>query len=190
MRNKREFDPVHDAQGVFRKLMQATANPGRWEDINEQVERMETGARGVTLSLAISLLDGEVCFYTDMGRELDAEIAFLTGSRRAALAEADFIFIGAAEAADVLKAAKTGTLEDPHASATVLILCGKEELKKYRLISPGIRPKSFSHLSDAAHAWLSQRQKCGHEYPRGVDLVFYTEDGRVMALPRLVREAV
>jgi alpha-D-ribose 1-methylphosphonate 5-triphosphate synthase subunit PhnH len=190
MQNKREFDPVHDAQGIFRKLMQAMANPGRWEDIGSCAQRMETGARGVTLALGVSLLDGEVSFYTDMGSEMDEEMTFLTGSRPASIQEADFIFTRGEEAVKLLHAAKAGALIDPHNAATMLILCDKAELKKYRLVCPGIRPKAYTYLTDTGYAWLAERQRKGYEYPCGIDLVFYTEDGCIMALPRLAREAV
>lgn len=167
--------------------MQATANPGLRQDIAIEGAQTGEGPRGFLIALAFSLLDGEVAFYMNGDDAPVEEITLLTGSRFVSPCQADFIFVSD-ENLEMLGQAKTGTLEDPHLSATVIILTEDKDNKEYALECPGIPPKSKTKIPYSVYRWLKAREALNIEYPCGIDLIFYTPQGCMVAFPRLCRE--
>jgi len=189
MESKYGFHLVHDTQTVFRALLDATANPGREQEAKAQVARLKGASNGMELAIALTLLDNEVTFFERDGA-LSEEIAFLTRARPEPLHWADLVFVGEGEDPDaVLPYVKSGTLERPDDSATVFVRVDENgESLCAALTGPGIPPESDSFdLPAAATRWLRARQALAIEYPRGVDLVFFTAEGRFLALPRLTQ---
>jgi len=117
------------------------------------------------LSVAMTLLDNEVSFNLCGDDALADEIASLTLAGREPLETADFIFVCKPEyIKDAIEKAKCGTLADPHKSATVIIQ------------GSGLEKEAIA-LRDAQN----------YEYPQGIDLLFITDGGKMLAFPRLVK---
>ena len=83
--------------------------------------------------------------------------------------------------------AKTGTLPQPHLSATLFLmvpsLAGGPE---FTFSGPGIDGEITVTLPKEALAWIAERQARGCEFPCGFDIFFVSRCGEVMGLPRRV----
>ncbi|MDR1898571.1 MAG: phosphonate C-P lyase system protein PhnH, partial [Treponema sp.] len=197
MKTKHAFDMVHDAQEVFRILLEALANPGRVLSLRPYADKF--AGQGRWLTPAVTLLDNGTGFFWDGDRETGEEIRFLTGAPPVPLEKADFVFLSAARgteekagelAARVLSRVKQGTHLDPHDSALLFIApgagrAGENPDREFSLRGPGIPPEGRPvTLSPAEAAWRRARDERGFEYPCGVELVFLREDLSILALTR------
>lgn len=191
MRRAHEFYEVYDTQLVFRSLMEAFANPGRAVSIKEPASRLNL-PHGVCMVLAMALLDNTTTFFVAGADALVPVIEQYTFARPAPAAQSAFLFVmepcdeDAAYA--LLFCTPCGTLEEPHLGATVIVriptLTGGVTLK-----GPGINGTIEAPLGEEGRLWLKSRDRVGAEYPCGVDLVFLTDEGALLAVPRLVRQA-
>ena len=186
MKKLHSFDEVFDGQKVFRKVLEAMANPGRSVSIAEQAEKMY-GENRAFLALAMTLLDNEVSFSTCNNKEIAENIALLTLSRETELEKADFIFVEKIEQlSEVFKKAKYGTLEDPQKSATIIIKADGNCDKTVKLYGAGIDGILSLEIPDAVEQALELRKQQNYEYPQGIDMVFVTGGEEVFCIPRLV----
>ena len=205
---KHAFDMIHGAQGVFRVLLEALANPGRVLNLRPWADQF-AGA-GQWLAPALTLLDGETGFFWDGDPQTGEEIRFLSGAPRVSPEEADFVFLSGgdrfADAAGLLARVKGGTHLDPHDSALLFIAAGERAAgvsqsetsnaqaqrarassiqEEVLLKGPGIPPEGRRvRLFPGEAAWCRAREARGFEYPCGVELVFLREDGSLTALTR------
>jgi alpha-D-ribose 1-methylphosphonate 5-triphosphate synthase subunit PhnH len=127
---------------------------------------------------------------------LAAEIARLTFSPRAEVEEADYVFAdataGASEVFSLIRQVKRGSLWQPEESATLLVLveetasasAGEANLL---LSGPGIPDQILCSVKGMPPGWTEERHRQIEEYPLGIDLVFYTEQGSILALPRTTK---
>jgi alpha-D-ribose 1-methylphosphonate 5-triphosphate synthase subunit PhnH len=95
VKNKHDFDTVHGAQGMFRILLEALANPGRILNFRRYADQF--AGQGRWLAPAITLLDKETGFFWDGDEQTGEEIRFLTGASRVPLDKADFVFLSRGE---------------------------------------------------------------------------------------------
>ncbi len=182
------FDPVFDCQKVFKSLMNAMARPGTAFSIAESVDKLNTPKAHV-VATARTLLDNHCRFFVWNDAVLTEEIRELTYAEPASPEEADYLFVPrAADAADavaLLSRAKTGTLTQPHRSATLFVaqeqLAGDEEVV---LSGPGVNGEIALSLPASGMAWLRARQDANVELPCGVELYFVTPDGQIVCVPR------
>ncbi|MDR3147202.1 MAG: phosphonate C-P lyase system protein PhnH [Treponema sp.] len=186
MRVKHNFDLVHGTREVFRIFLDALANPGR------PVRRQDDffSAHGRWLAPALTFLDSETGFFWDGPPEVGEEIRFLSGAEPAPLQSADFVFLSPTAAAEeILPQVKSGTHQDPHDSA--LLLIGSDFSAglmpvRVALQGPGVPPEGRTvELSPQELAWAQARDGMRFEYPCGVELVFLREDS-LLALTRKV----
>lgn len=185
------FDPVFDCQKVFKSLMNAMARPGTAFSIAESLEKLGKSDAHV-LAVARTLLDNRCRFFVWNDAALTEEIRELTYAVPAPAGEADYLFVprpeDAAEAVGLLSAAKTGTLTQPHKSATLLIaqeqLAGDEEVV---LSGPGVDGTRALSLPPSGMAWLRARRDMSAELPCGVELYFMTPGGQMVCVPRKTR---
>lgn len=186
MKKLHNFDEVFDGQKVFRKLLEAMSNPGRWVSIAAQSEKMY-GENKDFLAIAMTLIDNEMSFNTCDNTKLEKDISLLTLSGKEELAEADFIFV---ESEEMLKAvfskAKCGTLEDPQKSATILIKINTDKKEKISLYGAGIDEIIDIEAPNVVNRALELRKEQGYEYPQGIDMIFINENSELLAIPRLV----
>ncbi|HHX13762.1 MAG TPA: phosphonate C-P lyase system protein PhnH [Clostridiales bacterium] len=184
---KHNFDAVFDSQKLFRLLLEAISNPTRIVDIKEIADKL-FGSYPELLAVAMTLLDNETGFSIYGSDSLSADIAALTLARREAVSAADFIFVcdksGIQEA---IEKAKYGTLAQPHKSATVVIQSDGAQAGSLTLSGPGIAGAVEIPVSQAVKDALACRAAQNYEYPQGIDLIFVSDKGELMAVPRLVK---
>lgn len=186
------FDAVHDIQRAYRKVVDSMSRPGLFSDLTEEADKADAEWSGLpaTWVLALMLLDTEVTFsiYSQREHELTRFLNQLTFAARTEPEKADYIFVlHDANEGDLLKAlqdAKVGTLQDPHASATVVVesgeLSGDFELS---LKGPGIEDESFVRIP-LVPGWLEARAEKNVEYPLGLDMLVVDENNKLLCLPR------
>lgn len=186
MKKLHNFHEVYDGQMVFRKVLEAMANPGRRVSIAEQAEKLY-GENLVFLALAMTLLDNEVGFYVCENEDLSEVISLLTLSKETVSEEADFIFVETEEQLDkVFEKAKCGTLADPQKSAILIIKAGAEQDVTWNIYGAGVDGTMTLKVPAIADRAMKLRQQQEYEYPQGVDLIFTTDDGEMFCIPRLV----
>lgn len=182
------FHPVFDAQAMFRLLLKAMANPASPVEIRPFAAKF-SGEYPEMLAIAMTLLDNEVGFSTCENQTLSDDIASLTLSRREALEAADYLFItDPSLLGRAMVQAKCGALANPHRSATIVVRNQGAALHPVRLAGPGIRGAAPWLVTDIVWQALEFRDGLFYEYPQGVDLLFVTEGGELVAIPRLTRK--
>lgn len=186
MKKLHSFNEVFDGQKVFRKVLEAMANPGRKVSISEQAQKMY-GDDSAFLALAMTLLDNEVSFCVCNNKNLAENISLITLSSEAPLEEADFVFVNEEkQLEEVFEKVKCGTLADPHRSATIIIKVENSCDKAWNLYGAGIDGTLTLKVPDGADQAMELRKQQNYEYPQGIDMIFVTGSGDVLCIPRLV----
>jgi alpha-D-ribose 1-methylphosphonate 5-triphosphate synthase subunit PhnH len=184
---KHGFDTVFDGRKVFRLVLEAISNPSRVVNINEYADRL-FGDHPAFLALAMTLLDNEVSFNTCENRPLSDEIASLTLAKREKIESADFVFVcDPNELKHAAESVKCGTLSDPHKSATVIVRNDGVQGHKLTLFGPGIDGRATLWATQTVKDAIALRDAQNYEYPQGIDLIFVSGAGELIAIPRLTR---
>jgi alpha-D-ribose 1-methylphosphonate 5-triphosphate synthase subunit PhnH len=181
-------DPVHQAQGSFRAILDALARPGTTHRLSvPEVSGSHIGSELVSVLLTLSDHDTPIWLSPELGREETRQfIGFHTGAPIVdEPAKAMFVFV--AGQLTPLDQFNLGTQEYPDRSTTVV--CAVPSLDggpQLVLRGPGIEhhrhigPKGLP--DDFIAQWTANRAL----FPRGVDLLLVA-GGQVMGLPRTVR---
>ena len=188
MKQLHTFDEVFDSQKVFRQLLNAMSYPGRRCSIQEQEEKL-FGKEPALLALAITLLDASVRFCAPGNPELTEQIILLTHAQSVPVEEADYLFFSTLEELPgAMKNAKEGTLENPHASATLIIRIPDFSAEQTGVLSgPGVDGHKKIDLPATVWQTIQQRNQKEYEYPQGIDLVFLLPHNELICIPRRVR---
>lgn len=187
MKKMHEFDEVYDSQQLFRLVLHAMSHPGQRQDISEFSRKMY-GATPAFLALAMTLLDNEVTFAAVGDEVLRDDIISLTLARPAPPDSADFLFLRDCTAfADIVGLVKCGTLRDPQQSATLIIGISDANDSALKLSGPGIKDVLVAEVPAAVAELLALRDAQHYEYPEGIDLLFVSGGGQLLAIPRLTR---
>lgn len=187
MKQLHTFDEVFDSQKTFRAILNAMANPGRRESAAEAAGKLY-GGNPAMLAVAMTLLDNSVRFCCLGDSSLAEQIHLLTHAPAAEAGEADYLFVtDPAQIPEAVAAAKCGTLENPHLSATLVIADNGEGEAEAVLYGPGIAGRMRCPLSETAAGALRLRDARHDEYPEGIDLIFLSPDGSFFSIPRLVK---
>lgn len=186
-----QFDFTFDTQKVFRELLDAMAKPMTVHDVGQESEKFGK-EDGALLAAGCTVLDNETGFYVEKNVRLRDELVDLTLARVTAPCEADYIFLSAPlnyESIRVLfEGAKKGTLSDPQLSATFFIVCDSLTGDiRARVNGPGIDGTKILHLPEYIYRICTMHGNYAAEYPCGTDLIFVTQEGELMAFPRLCR---
>ncbi len=190
MKRIHSFDLIYDSQQLYRVILEACANPGRALPVRKFAEKMY-GSQPAMLAVAVTLLDNEVSFCTGGDEELSSQIIALTLAHEAGPEDADFIFVTEqSKLPELMRRAKSGTLTDPHKSATLIIDTSGSEQTDIKISGPGIRDLMTLTTAATARQALTLRKDQYHEYPQGIDLMFISENQELMMLPRLVTQEV
>lgn len=183
-------DPVRDAQGVFRAVLDALSHPG----VAQKLTGMSDGVGALKGELASTLLtlgDHDTAIW--LSPVLDTEavkvfVGFHSGAQVVSdVAKAVFAFVALGDALPALATCNLGTQEYPDRSTTIIAevpaLSGGPVLV---LRGPGIRDtQEFSPVGlpgDFIAQWGENREI----FPRGVDLLLVA-GGQVVGLPRTTR---
>jgi alpha-D-ribose 1-methylphosphonate 5-triphosphate synthase subunit PhnH len=181
-------DPVHDAQAVFRRVMDAMARPGRVGHGPWPVRSVGPMPAGL-VALALALCDHETPIWLDGPLAGDAQLAgylrFHTGARvTAAMQTAHFAFSSHGESLPPLDQLAIGTPDYPDRSATLVIAVGElREGRGWRLRGPGVQPGTMLEARPLPADFLAWRADNNALFPRGVDVMLVAGDA-MAALPR------
>jgi alpha-D-ribose 1-methylphosphonate 5-triphosphate synthase subunit PhnH len=177
-------DPVHDAQGTFRGLLEAMAHPGRIVALPRPAAALP-GVDAATASLLLALCDGDTPVWFDSRDDaIGAWLAFRTGAPVAPGPAAAFAVALSPASLPALDSFDWGSDEVPEASTTLIVQVGAlADAGGWTLRGPGIATQARLAVSGLPQAWVPQRRSMQAAFPRGVDVIFTCGD-RVAALPR------
>ena len=185
-------DPVHDAQGTFRAVLEAMARPTTPQALDVASDasfRTPEPLSPAVGAIVLALCDEHTPIWMDPAlRDTDAVTAwvrFHTGARLVAdPADALFAIASAPDHAPRLADLAQGTDEEPHLSATLLIdATAAAPQGSFVASGPGIDGEQRWDGQGMPSGFLVQWQEGRARFPRGVDVIF-TIDVSVRALPR------
>ncbi len=180
-------DPVHDAQLVFRNLLNVMSRPGKVRTVNEYVSN--TGALNpVMASVVLTLLDYETPFWLSESlntEEIAHYISFHTGAKKVNNSEdAICLLVGNEKEFPALGKISLGTPEYPDRSSTILL--GVPSFNtglEVKLSGPGIKSETqFASEGLTAGFWKTAISN-NSLYPQGGDF-FFCSNNAIAALPR------
>jgi alpha-D-ribose 1-methylphosphonate 5-triphosphate synthase subunit PhnH len=175
-------DPVADAQGAFRAVLEAMSRPGRVVRLpaTPEVPAPLSPAAGAVL---LTLADAETPLLLDAGAEAEAWAVFHAGCPvvRDPGAAAFVLATGAPPSLDALD---PGTDEEPERAATLILqVASLEEGAGWRLTGPGIEREHRLRVEGAPEGFVAAWGAARARFPLGVDVILCAGD-RVAALPR------
>ncbi len=163
-------DPVADAQGCFRALLDAMSRPGSVRRVPVEV-RPPAPLAPAAAAVLLTLADSATPVWTDAGSDAAAWLAFHTGAPAAA-SPGEAAFVLACGAPPPLDALAQGTDEEPHRGATLVAqVATLEEGCGWRLSGPGIAETRRLRVSGLADGFAARWAVNRAAFPRGVDLI-------------------
>jgi alpha-D-ribose 1-methylphosphonate 5-triphosphate synthase subunit PhnH len=184
-------DPVFDAQATFRSVMDATANPGRIEEVSADPDMPHQLAASLAAT-ALTLIDHDTPVFLDRAfasdRDIAASLSFHTGCRFVDdPSRAAFALIGDPRECPELSRFAQGTLEYPDRSTTLLFQVerlGNEA--GLRMRGPGIRGFRTISAAPLPSSFAQELRANRARFPQGIDLLLCC-GARLAALPRSTR---
>jgi alpha-D-ribose 1-methylphosphonate 5-triphosphate synthase subunit PhnH len=183
-------DPVFDAQTVFRRALDAMAQPGTIQHLD--LDLAPPAPLGVAATaLVLALVDFETPLWLDAAAGSGAAPASLRFHCGCPLVEepaaAAFALIADAGAMPPLSAFNLGSDQYPDRSTTLIIeVAALEGGRPWTLSGPGIKEKCQFAPIGLAHDFVPWLQDNHLLFPRGVD-IFLTAGRSLAALPRSTR---
>jgi alpha-D-ribose 1-methylphosphonate 5-triphosphate synthase subunit PhnH len=175
-------DPVADAQGSFRAILEAMSRPGRVLRL-AALPQPPAPLDPATAAVLLTLADADTPLWHDAGPAAEAWLRFHAGCPILATPGAARFVLACGEPPR-LDALDAGTDEGPEGAATLILqLRDLREGQGWRLRGPGIA-QEHRLLADGVPGWFAaawEAQRAG--FPRGVDLILCAGD-RIAALPR------
>lgn len=187
-------DPVHDAQGVFRAVLDALARPGVLRSVGSRLapsKEASIAARATLLALADATTSVWLQFPLP---EVASALRFHTGSPllsgEADLATAQFALLTDPARCPALERFAFGTAESPEHSATLIVdvpalaagHTGTDDLH-LRLRGPGIAAHADVTIGGLDTGFWQARAALAPRFPAGLDLLIASGD-MVLGLPR------
>ncbi|WP_425307749.1 phosphonate C-P lyase system protein PhnH [Ammonicoccus fulvus] len=171
-----------ERQQVFRVCLDALAHPGTIRSLGI--------TRHPAAHLPMLALTDLMTPVAALGTEPVDAITTIAGLTRAPITEptaARWVLTGPDPDPAALRTLPTGTAADPHLGAMVCIpvadLAGPEGLP-LTLAGPGIPETRTLTVDGLTAPVVAARAELNSAYPRGVDLLLITPDGRLAGLPR------
>ena len=185
-------DPVHDAQGCFRAIMNAMARPGTIQSLDAIDLQPPKPLTCTAAAVALTLFDYDTPVWLDRplmaSEDVKAFLRFHTGAPIvAAPVEAAFALVSDPVHMPPLAGFNQGSAEYPDTSTTV-ILCGQDFSggESVTLQGPGIKDTLPFATHPLPPVFWDQIEANGRQFPRGIDIIF--AGGRSLsALPRSTR---
>lgn len=181
-------DPVHDAQRMFRILLDALARPG----VTQTIAIPMTPPQGLMPSCAAACLtlldlDTRVWLQPGLDQGVLSWLSFHTGCRFTAQPQAaEFALVWDVAQLPNLEAFQWGTAESPEASTTVLMQIRQlHQGNPVVLRGPGILQERAIAPQLPGPFW-QQWQINSQAYPRGIDVFLFAQQ-QVMGLPRTAK---
>jgi alpha-D-ribose 1-methylphosphonate 5-triphosphate synthase subunit PhnH len=208
------FDDVRESQQVFRRLLDATAWPGRIEVLPGSRVSPPEGWPAAIVQLARTLLDAQVTFAVHGldGASLTDYVVVNTGARSAPIERASYVVAGHPFDRLAVSAINPGTLLEPDRGATLILACPvaidevtpptfdvepngarrdqehpKHDTAVLSLRGRGIADERSLQIDRAIANVLRRISEREDEYPLGVDVILADPAGRIVSLPRTTR---
>lgn len=182
-------DPVHDAQAIFRAVLDAMAHPGRLVELPARLAApAPLGAAAGAVALA--LCDAEAPLWLDPGLAPCADyLRFHCGAPLAPPDIAHFALIGDAHAMPPLDAFALGSDEYPDRSTTLIVEVARLQAGHGLTLSgPGIADTARLDVSGLPKRFWAERDLLAELFPRGLDVILTCGD-HLAAVPRTTRVA-
>lgn len=193
---------AHEAfgsQAVFRSALQALSHPGRCIAVAHDAELPRHG-NAAAAAFLLAMLDADCSLWLApslRGSDADMWLRFHTGCQLVAhAAQAQFVWVGAADTLPSLQSLRQGSDEFPDHSATCVVdvlslsvATGAEataDTQHWRLTGPGIREQAQLSVTGLPTDFAAQWAHNHAGFPRGVDLFLATRD-ELVGLPRTTR---
>ena len=180
-------DPVHEAQAVFRTLMQVLAEPAQARKMNANISACGLLLPNVCACL-LALADYDTPIWLDPSVDSDPEVLQFIRFRTGAPVVLDpalaaFAIVSNVTNMPALDAFSSGTSEYPDRSTTFILQVDRIYADGPRYHGPGLaEPVHFGFRPaplEFAHLW-----SCNHSrFPLGVDLLIVAPDA-VAGMPR------
>ncbi|GAB3626570.1 phosphonate C-P lyase system protein PhnH [Pandoraea terrae] len=193
-------DPVHDAQRVFRALLDALARPGQLRDVGVVLPASnEAGIAARAALLALADAETPVWLQRPMPA-LSAALRFHTGapvlSGRDAQSQAHFALLTETAHWPALDAFSLGSLEAPEHSTTLLIdvtalAAGWHSADgvRLRLRGPGVAEHADVTVHGLPSRFWAEHAALAPQFPCGLDL-WLAAGATVLGVPRTTRVEV
>ena len=168
--------PVHDAQRVFRAVLEALSRPTIAQPVEVDLAPpapLDPVAGAVVLALA----DEQAPVWLDAALRRSDDVAawirFHTGAAIVAdPADAVFCVASTPSAAPALDAMRQGTDEEPHLSSTLIIGAGAARpTGEFAVTGPGVNGAADWDGAGLPSAFLAQWKANNARFPRGVDVL-------------------
>ncbi|WP_231586177.1 phosphonate C-P lyase system protein PhnH [Pandoraea apista] len=186
-------DPVHDAQGVFRAVLDALARPGRLRSVGSRLApsaEASIAARATLLALADATTSVWLQFPLP---EVASALRFHTGAPllggETDLTTAQFALLTDPTCCPALERFAFGTAESPEHSATLIVdvpalATGHTGAGLHlRLRGPGIATHADVTVGGIDTVFWQSRAALAPRFPAGLDLLIANGD-TVLGLPR------
>lgn len=187
--------PVHDAQRVFRGVLEALGRPTLPQPLPRVVAPPAPLSEAVG-AILLALCDDQTPIWLDRALNASADVVswlrFHTGARIVDDAgDALFVVASSPSAAPRLADLAQGTDEEPHRSATLVIdATGARGIGSFTATGPGVKGSEQWDGAGLPGGFLAQWTHNHGQFPRGVDVVLAVSDPHgdiVRGLPRSTR---
>lgn len=186
--------PVHDAQQVFRAVLEAMSRPGRVQTLpTATLKALEPPGLGrATTAVLLTLLDAETRVWLHSALRSEAARAYLqfhTGAVQVdEAARAGFAAITADEATPALwQALERGSDAVPQDGATLIVeVPSLDQGVALALRGPGVQTVQTLQVAGLPADFWHARRELEAAFPLGIELILTCGD-RLAALPRSTR---
>ncbi len=177
-------DPVSEAQGTFRAVLDAMSRPGRLHPVGEQLTA-PAPLDSATAAVLLTLVDNETPLWLDRAAATARDwLAFHCGA--VIIDTPSTATFALALSMPDLTALPAGSHETPESSATLILqIAALGRGTKYRLAGPGLREPALLVATGLPADFAAIWQQNHALYPRGVDIVLCAGT-TLTALPRSV----
>jgi alpha-D-ribose 1-methylphosphonate 5-triphosphate synthase subunit PhnH len=180
-------EPVHQAQSVFRMMMDCLARPGTIQSILPEIEPpAPMGAAAGAIALTLCDHDTPVWLTPTLAKSAVADwIGFHTGAPLTReKSEARFAFADAGSVISSFGCFAAGTQEYPDRSTTIILeVANLDRGAPLLLTGPGIRDTATIAPQGLPEMFLRQWSDNRALFPRGVDVIL-TAGRHMLGLPR------
>ena len=193
MAKETSFDEVHDAQSQFRVLLDAMARPGKINYLKDLPISVPEGLNKSSGIIAFSLLNTDTHFFVAQRAQSETIIDYIYLNTHAAIGSvdtADYVFIDGQENAELLHHTKTGSLNYPEDSASIIIdvieisPTHQNASLQIKLKGPGIETEKTVFVKGINKEILEIAQEQNSEFPKGIDLIITDKKNAILCIPR------
>ncbi|MFI5136322.1 MAG: phosphonate C-P lyase system protein PhnH [Sphingobacteriales bacterium] len=192
MQTELNYDIVFNAQEHFRLLLDSMSRPGKINTFPLTAILPPEGFNQGAALTGFALLNSDVTFYIagDNSRDIADYILVNTGSRKAEMSVADYIFLPEEHSASGLEDARVGTPIYPEESATLIAQAGLISEQPFEgalaltLKGPGVNGEAEVFVSGVSDGLLDFVKEQNAEYPLGTDLIITGRDNHILCIPR------